>query len=438
MSALALAALRRGVPVTGCDPNDIAFADLRAAGAAVGREVDVAHLDGIRAVVVTAAARHDHPELVEARRRGIAVVPRKEALAQLVNPGTVVALAGTHGKTTTTVMTTEALTAAGFSPSGLAGGRVASWGGNALLGGDALWVVEADEYDQAFLTLDPTVAVINNVEVDHLECYGTVEALHEAFVTFGGRAVTVLIGTADADSDRIAARLGSQAIRFGPEERADLRVTVTTQDAEGSVAECRWPDGARVTLRLQVPGLHNIRNAVAALGVVHALGGDLDSAAAALEAFVGVGRRFERLGDTAGITFVDDYAHHPTEIEATIAAARQAFPRRRLVAVFQPHLFSRTRQHGEAMGQALSAADLAIITDVYPAREEPLPGVTGALVVEAARRAGAIDPEYVVDRGELAERVHQAIREGDVVLTLGAGDITGVGPAVRRRLGSEA
>lgn len=434
MSALALAARRRGVAVTGCDLDDTAFADLQAAGADVRRGADVAHLDGVRALVVTAAARMDHAEIVAARERGIPVVPRKEALAELVNPHTVVALAGTHGKTTTTVMTTEALRASGLQPSGLAGGRVASWGGNAHLDGDQLWVVEADEYDQAFLTLQPTIAVINNVEADHLECYGSVAAMEEAFVTFASRARRVLIGTADPGSDRIASALHTRVTRFGMEDVEGIRVVPRQRDASGTVAECHFPDGLVVTLRLAVPGNHNLRNAAAALGVVHALGGDLEAAADALAGFSGVGRRFERLGDAGGVTFVDDYAHHPTELVATLEAARQAFPDRRLVAVFQPHLFSRTREHAGAMGEALRRADVAVVSDVYPAREDPIPGVTGALVAEAAERAGARAVHYVAERDALDEAVAELVTTGDVVITLGAGDVTRVGPAVQRRL----
>jgi UDP-N-acetylmuramate--alanine ligase len=193
------------------------------------------------------------------------------------------------------------------------------------------------------------------------------------------------------------------------------------------------PGGPRLTLELGLPGIHNLRNAAAALGVVHALGGSVERAAKALASFPGVGRRFERLGETAGIALVDDYAHHPTELRATLSAARQAFPKRRLVAVFQPHLFSRTALHGEAMGEALASADLAVVTDVYPAREAPLPGVTGETVARAARvRGGAV--VYHPDRATLAERVAALVRRGDVLLTLGAGDVTRLGPEVRRLL----
>jgi UDP-N-acetylmuramate--alanine ligase len=431
MSALALLARRRGVAVSGCDPDPSGAADVAALGAEVRPGHDPSHIEGARAVVVTAAVPADHPELAEARRRGVPVVPRKQALADLVNPGTLVALAGTHGKSTTTVMTTEALGAAGLAPTGLAGGRVSAWGGNAKVGGDRLFVVEADEYDQAFLTLRPTVAVVNNVEADHLECYGSVEALEAAFVEFAGRARTVLVGADDPGAARVAAALegradGPAVWRFGFGEQATLRISGVTQEAGGSSAQVRLPDGRELTLRLSVPGVHNLRNATGALGAVLALDGDLERALAALAEFGGIGRRFERLGEAGGFTFVDDYAHHPSELVATLQAARQAFPGRRLVAVFQPHLFSRTREHGGAMGRALAAADIAIVTEIYPAREQPIPGVTARLVADAAAQAGAA-VLFEPDKSRLGERIRTVARPGDVVLTLGAGDITRVG-----------
>jgi UDP-N-acetylmuramate--alanine ligase len=430
MSALALAALKRGVAVSGCDTETAAFADLRAAGAVAFHHPDVSHLDGVRALVVTAAAAADHPEILAARAAGIPVIPRKEALAGLVNGTTLVAIAGTHGKTTTTVMTTEALRGAGLRPSGLAGGRVASWGGNAHLDGTDLFVVEADEYDQAFLTLAPTIAVVNNVEADHLECYGSVEAMEEAYATFAGRASRVLIGNADPGSDRLAARLGDLVWRFGPDANA-IQLTPRHAGPDGTTADVTFPDGRHLALALRVPGLHNLRNAGAALGVAHALGADIAGAARALGEFTGVGRRFDRLGDSHGVTLVDDYAHHPTELVATLAAARQTFPGRRLVAVFQPHLYSRTAAHGVAMGEALAVADLIVVTDVYPSREAPMPGITGRIVADAAIAAGAVVC-YAPSRRDLGVEVAGMLREGDVLITLGAGDVTLVGPEVRR------
>lgn len=433
MSALASIACRRGVQVTGCDNDPSGAADVAALGATVLQGHDPAHLEGVRAVVATAAVKADHPELARARALGIPVIPRKVALAELVAGRELVAVAGTHGKTTTTVMASEALTAAGLQPTGLAGGRVERWGGNALLAGDALFVVEADEYDQAFLTLYPTVAIVNNVEADHLECYGTVEALEDAFVQFAGRADTVLVGADDNGARRVAARLSRRIWTFGLAGDAALRIRPGEQSSEQSVARVDLPDGRTVTLRLRVPGLHNLRNATGALGAVLALGGDLDRALDALAEFPGVGRRFDRLGETGGVAIVDDYAHHPSELVATLAAARQAYPERRLVAVFQPHLFSRTQQHGTAMGIALGAADLVVVTEVYAAREQPIAGVSGRLVADAASDAGT-EAHFEPDRSALTDTVAGLVRAGDLVLTLGAGDITRLGPELRERL----
>lgn len=426
MSALALLACRRGVAVTGCDTDPAGAADVAALGARIVAGHDAAHIEGARAVVVTAAVRRDHPELLRARELGIPIVPRKEALGELVRGRRSVAVAGTHGKTTTTVMTTMALAAAGLEPTGLAGGRVGAWGGNARIGGDDLFVVEADEYDQAFLALHPTVAVVNNVEPDHLECYGTFDALEEAFHTFASRAERVLVGADDAGARRLAERLGVKAWRFGL-DGGELPIRNVVADASGTTATVSIPGRGEVMVRLQVPGVHNLRNAVAALGVAAALDAPLEPVLDGLAGFTGVGRRFERLGQAGGVEVVDDYAHHPSELAATLAAARQAYPGRRLVAVFQPHLYSRTAAHGEAMGRALAAADLAVVTDIYAAREQPMPGVSGHDVASAAEAAG-VATVYEPDRQVLGRRVLESVEPGDLVLTLGAGDVTRVGP----------
>jgi UDP-N-acetylmuramate--alanine ligase len=433
MSALALIACRRGVAVSGCDVDPTGAADLQALGVRIYQGHDGAHLAGARAVVVTAAIPPSHPELEQARTLGLPIVPRKVALAELIESGQTVAISGTHGKTTTTVMTTEALTAAGLQPTGIAGGRVSTWGGNARIASDELFVVEADEFDQAFLTLHPTIAVVNNVEPDHLECYGSMAALEDAFVEFAGRARVAVVSADDPGAQGIASRLSTEVVRFGLDADADVRIGDIVQQADGTVACIRWPTGRSISLRLQVPGLHNLRNAVAALSVVEALGGALEPAAEALSQFPGVGRRFERLGEFGGVAVVDDYAHHPSELAATLSAARQAFPGRRLVAVFQPHLFSRTAAHGQAMGQALAAADLVFVTEIYPAREQPIAGVSGRQVADAAELAGA-DTRFEPTRAKVGKRVFQELRSGDVVLTLGAGDITRVAPELVRWL----
>src|SRR2546425_6708541 len=375
MSGWAVAAKVQGVLITGCDSDPAGAADLAAIGVEIWRGHDPGHVAGARALVVTAAVPGDHPELKRARALGVPVVRRADALSQAVAGGTVVAVAGTHGKTTTTVMVTEALAAAGRDPTGLAGGRVARWGGNARLGGRDLFVVEADEFDKAFLALAPTVAVITNVEADHLECYGSVPALEAAFVQFARGARRVIAGADDPGGgvQRVAAALTVPLWRVGTAPDADVRIDEPRFEPGGSEARVELPGGRRVTLRLRVPGMHNVRNAAAALAATLALEADLDAAARALAEFTGVARRFERLGEAGGGTVVDDYAHHPTEVGATLAAARQAFPGRRLVAVFQPHLYSRTQLHGEALGRALGAADVVVVAPIYGAREQPVP-----------------------------------------------------------------
>jgi UDP-N-acetylmuramate--alanine ligase len=435
MTALALLARSRGVPVSGCDNDTSGTGDLEALSVPVWRGHDPLHVDQARGVVVTAAIAQDHPELARARALGLLVWRRADALGAVVNGTTLVAVAGTHGKTTTSAMVTEALAAAGCDPTGLVGGRVAAWGGNARIGGTRLYVVEADEFDRAFLALTPTVAVINNIEADHLECYdGSVAQLEQAFVSFASGAQRVLVGADDAGASRVAAALTAPVWRVGTGADADVRIDAVELEAQGSRARITLPGGRAVALRLRLPGVHNVRNAAAALGVVRALDADPDRAAAALETFLGAARRFERVGDAGGVTVMDDYAHHPSEVRATLSAARQAFPARRLLAVFQPHLYSRTAQHGAALGRALAGADAVVVAPIYAAREQPIPGVTAALVAAGAREAGA-QVELVEDRAGLARYVARATRPGDVVFTLGAGDVTRVGPELVALLG---
>ncbi len=437
MSALALIASRRGVAVTGCDTNPSGAGELTARGVEIRAGHDPSHVTGARAVVYTAAVPPTHGELEAARQSGVPVVRRADALGQLVAAGRVVAVSGTHGKTTVTAMTTDALIAAGLDPTSLVGGRVAVWDGNARLGSEDLFVVEADEYDRAFLSLTPSVAVINNVEADHLECYGSIEELEDAFVEFANRGERVLVGADDKGATRVASRLTVPVWRVGTAQDADIRLRGLRPAEGGTASEIDLPSGSTVSLHLRVPGFHNARNAAMALGVVHALGADVRSAAAALTSFSGVGRRFELVGESGGVTVIDDYAHHPSEVVATLAAAKQRFPDRRIVAVFQPHLYSRTKAMGSQLGVALSVADLVMVTEVYAAREAPIRGVDGRVVARAARRAGA-QVEWVPDRNDLAPRLHEVVTPGDVVITLGAGDITDVGRSFAESLGGRA
>lgn len=436
MSALAQFAMRRGVAVTGCDTHPGGAVELARRGARISSGHDANHVTGARAVIYTAAVPREHEELRAARALGIPVLRRADALQEVVSRGEVVAVAGTHGKTTTTAMATEALAAAGADPTGIAGGRVGMWDGNVRFGADRLFVVEADEYDRAFLSLRPSVAVVNNVEPDHLECYGSLGALEQAFGEFAGRARRVLVGD-DAGAERVARGVGGAVLRVGLAAGASFRLHDVRMEPGRSRARLALPDGGAVELVLAVPGVHNLRNAAMAVAAVHAVGLPVEVAAAALERFPGVGRRFDVLGARAGVTVVDDYAHHPTELAATLQAARQRFPDARLVAVFQPHLFSRTAAMADAMGRALAAADLAVVTDVYPAREQPIPGVTGKLVADAARAAGAV-VVWAPGREALAPRVVELLNRGDVVITIGAGDITEVGPELLHRLAGTA
>src|SRR3989454_91649 len=273
MSGLALLARHQGAAVTGCDKDPQGAADLAVLGVEIWRGHDPGHVSGARAVVVTAAVPREHPELEQAGALGIPVVRRADALGQAVASGAVVGVAGTHGKTTTTAMVTEALAAAGRNPTGLAGGRVAPWGGNARLGGRELFVVEADEFDRAFLSLAPTVAVVNNVEAAHLECYGTVQALEDAFVQFAGRARRVIAGADDAGAERVAARVSGPVWRVGLARDADVRIADPELDDAGSRARGGLPDGRELRLALGGPGLHNLRDAGAALAVACELGG---------------------------------------------------------------------------------------------------------------------------------------------------------------------
>lgn len=438
MCALAELLLRSGGKVSGCDLKESrALDDLRALGAEVTMSHDAAHVADASALVVTSAVSASHPELLRAMEQGIPVLKRAQALGAWVNRGRLVAIAGTHGKTTTTAMATEILAAAGLEPTGLVGGRVSSWGGNLRYGSDALYVVEADEYDRSFHTLTPDVAVVTNLEADHLDIYGDLEGVRTGFRTFleGVRAGGAVAACADDHgASALLAGVGSSGTSYGLSAGSRLRAVDVTQ-ADG-ITTCRVvEDGTpRGLLTLGVGGLHNLRNALGAAAAARILGVEWDAIRTGLASFRGVGRRFERLGEAHGVVVVDDYAHHPTEIRATLEAARASFPGSRLVVAFQPHLFSRTRDFHADFGAAVSTGDLVWITDVFPAREAPIPGVTGSLVVDAARRAGAADVRYHADLDSLSEAVSESLREGDVLLTLGAGSVEQVGPDVLRRL----
>jgi UDP-N-acetylmuramate--alanine ligase len=438
MRALAELLARRGVRVTGCDANPGATDDLEELGIEVLVGHDPDHVNGARELVVTSAMPKDHPELARARELGIPITRRAEALGQAVAGGKLIGIAGTHGKTTTTVMTTAALAAAGLRPTGVAGGRVAEWKGNLRYESDQLFVVEADEYDRSFLTLAPTIAVITNVEADHLDIYRDLEDISSTFSHFVRNAAVVVLCADDSGASAIQLPASAEVIRYGIES-PDARLVASDIKPTGHSTTFNLAYDGRPLgeVSLRVPGDHNVLNAMAAIASGFALGVTLDAMRDGLLQFGGVERRFQRLFDVAGVTIVDDYAHHPTEIAATLQAARASYPHRRIVAAFQPHLFSRTRDFAEAFGQALAKADCVFLAEIYAAREKPISGVTSELLAASTARAGRACA-WQGSRAELASALASFVREGDVVITIGAGDITRTGPELRQRLEARA
>jgi UDP-N-acetylmuramate--alanine ligase len=440
MAGLGLLLRARGARVTGCDRiASAATRDLGARGILVTTGHDPTHVESTDAVVHTAAVVANHPELVAARRRGLPVSKRSEALAELVNGTRLVAVTGTHGKTTTTALTALVLEACGDDPTALVGGRVPAWGGNARLGAGDLHVVEADEYDRSFLALRPVVAVVTSVEPEHLDTYGTAEAMEEAFDRFvdavseTGRVVAC---ADDPGATRRLDRAGERGLGYGFKEDVELRAEGIEYVVEGTRFSARHGGRPLGEFTLGLRGRHNVLNALAALGSAIALGLDPERARGALRDFSGVERRFQILGNRGGVTIVDDYAHHPTEVRATLEAARRSFEGRRLVVAFQPHLYSRTRDFADDFAAALSGADLAFVTDIYPAREQPIPGVDADLIAVPLRRD--LSPDRVARVGgldELVEALRSMLRPGDVLLTLGAGDVGGAARTVLETLG---
>jgi UDP-N-acetylmuramate--alanine ligase len=438
MSAIAEMVLRHGGSVTGCDTNPAPVESLRKLGAKLFTGQDPAHVETADAVVTTAAVRQDHPELVAARARGIPVLKRAQALGALVNRGIVVAVAGTHGKTTTTAMATAILVEAGLDPTGFVGGRVAGWNSGLRAGGNRVYVVEADEYDRSFLMLEPTAAVVTAIEADHLDVYGTLQGVEEAFRDF--LAPVPATGIVAVCSDDLGARAllrdtrSARTVSYGTGPEAMLRAVDIRQDGPGMSFTVTAVGQALGEIRLRVPGLHNVRNALGAFAAARHVGAEFEHARRALNAFSGVSRRFQILGQARGIVVVDDYAHHPTEIDATISAARAAYPAQRIVAVFQPHLFSRTRDFASDFGRALAGADIVWLTDIYAAREQPIEGVTGQMIADAVQSAGGAKLHYVPELDALGVQVGSSLEQGDICVVMGAGNIDDVARTVYARL----
>jgi UDP-N-acetylmuramate--alanine ligase len=433
MSGLAeILLLSTPLTISGCDRERGENTDrLEGLGAKILLGHDPAHLADVDLVVISSAVDDSNPEVAAARERGIPVIRRAQMLGQIMRLKQGIAIAGTHGKTTTTSLVGMVLTEAGFDPTIVVGGRVRILGTNARLGRGDFLVAEADEYDRSFLELTPDVAVITNVEADHLDCYRDLADIVDAFVLFANAVPfygAVIACLDDPGVGAVLPRVEKRIVTYGESPQAHLRARNIALEASGTRFEA-WDSetGLLGEVRLPLPGRHNVANALAAIAVGRELLIPFAEIARALAGFTGVVRRFETKGERNGVLVVDDYAHHPTELAATLSAARQVYPERRLVACFQPHLYSRTRDFATEFGRALLGADVAVVTDVYPSREKPLPGVTGQLVVQAAKEAGHRNLVYVADKKKVGERLEKLLRSGDLLLTLGAGDVVRFG-----------
>lgn len=438
LSAIARLMLAQGVTVSGSDGTDSEVLErLRAEGATVFAGHRAEQVEGAQVVVVSTAVPEDNPEVLRAQELGLQIWPRSAGVASVMAGHRVLAVSGTHGKTTTTSLLTMALRAAGLDPTYAVGGDLAQTGRNAEQGSSGLFVAEADESDGAFLLYHPFAAIVTNVDGDHLDHFGTIEAYHAAFAEFvttvdpEGFLVAIVDDPGAAALGELAAAHGLRFISVGQSAEAALRVTdveLSGGRTSFSLSRSGVPLGR---LTLQIPGRHYALDAAAALAVGLELGADFDDLAAGLASFTGTRRRMEFKGEAAGVRVYDSYAHHPTEIAGDVEAGRSLVePGGRLIVAFQPHLVSRTRALGAEMGRALAAADACVVLDVYVAREAPDPGVTGALVAAAAGPYALFEPDFEAVPGRLAALA----QSGDVVLTLGAGTVTGIGPRLLTKL----
>ena len=459
MSAIARMLLARGLLVTGSDSRESASVDaLTRDGIGIRIGQDAANVTGVQTVVVSSAIREDNPELAAARAAGLRVMHRSQALAALAADSPVrIAIAGANGKTTTSSMLAVVLTLAGRDPSYAVGGDPVQLDANARAGTGEEFVIEADESDGSFVGYHPHVALVTSVQPDHLDFYGTAEAVEAGYRAFvdtlepGGLLVACLDDPGARRLADLARSQGRRVVGYGFSADAQVRLSDARLGGLGAEATIEVDDAA-YPMRLSVPGEHNLLNAAGVLAVAlfavvasepHGAGrsperviGWLDL----LSRFSGVRRRFERVGEAVGVVVVDDYAHNPAKVRAAVATGRGAVEAGgRLVVVFQPHLYSRTRDFAAEFGAALAPADVVVVTDVYAAREDPLPGVTGALVADAVRgvRAG-VQVEFVPALGDVVPALTGLVAPGDLVLTVGAGDITSIGPALLLALGARS
>jgi UDP-N-acetylmuramate--alanine ligase len=427
MSGIAEILQDAGLSVSGCDLRPSASTELlMSRGVRVSIGHDPSHVHGVDAIVVTAAVKGANAEVEEARKLGVRIIRRSEMLGELVNRKRAVGISGTHGKTTTSAMIATVLAEAGLDPTVIVGGMLRNLGTNAKSGKGEFLVVEADEYDRTFHQLHPEIAVVTNIEADHLEYYGSLEAIVEAFGIFVGgiKPGGAVVGCVDDPAVRklLDHTKTARVVRYGLSDAADVRAEDVEFFERGT--HFNVPGIGRFTLF--VPGEHNIRNALAAIAVARELHIDAAVTARGLARYLGVDRRFQILGEFSGAIIVDDYAHHPTEIRATLTAARRGYPTRRIVALFQPHLYSRTRDFSKEFAESLLVADVALVAPIYAAREEPIEGISGRLISEAVE--GIEFLEHSND--DIVVEMRQRLQPNDLFITMGAGDVHKIGEAL--------
>jgi UDP-N-acetylmuramate--alanine ligase len=435
MSGIAEVLLNLGYAISGSDAaSNATTARLGRLGIRIAQGHDAANIEGADAVVVSSAVRPDNPEVIAARARRIPVVPRAVMLAELMRLKQGIAIAGTHGKTTTTSLVASVLAAGGLDPTFVIGGRLNSAGANARLGSGDYIVVEADESDASFLNLSPVIAVVTNIDNDHMETYGHDFArLRQAFVEFLARLPFYGSAVLCIDDERVREILpfvSKPVISYGLGEDCQVRAVSVVADGPQMRFSVLREGAPALPVSLNLPGVHNVRNALAAIAVAHQLGVADGAIQEALAGFTGVGRRFARHGEIAvpggSFTLIDDYGHHPAEMAATLAAARGAFPGRRILLAFQPHRYTRTRDCFEDFVEVLSSADALLLTEVYPAGETPIVAADGRSLARALRVAGRVEPVFVEGIEALPRAILEAARPGDVVITMGAGSIGAV------------
>jgi len=430
MSGLARMFLERGIRVSGSDRADSAnLRTLAALGARVHVGHDAAQLEDADTVIHTGAIWPENPEYVAARDRGLAVIHRSQALHWLIGGRRLVSVAGAHGKTTSTGMIVTGLRALGADPTFVNGGVIAQLDTSSATGADDLFVIEADESDGTFLLYDTSIALITNIDPDHLDHYGSAEAFDAAFAEFANRArEAVVLSADDPGARRVRERITHpRVLTFGQDAAADVRITGVRTDGPASFTLSH--DGTSVEVRLALPGAHNAVNAAGAIAALLTLGHSLAAAARAVEDFSGTARRFELHGIERGVSVYDDYAHHPTEVAAALTAARSVVGDGRIIALHQPHTYSRTQHMHREFARVLeNLADHTVVLDVYGAREDPVPGVSGALVAEDFTDPGRV--RYAPDWQEAADHAASVARDGDFIVTLGCGNVNLIIPQV--------